>query len=85
MLNVIELRNRGIKAIDEEIAKNGIATLSYRGKPKYVIIDIDEYEKIRELEITLAYLKAKEDIEKGNYETIKTEKELDNHIKSLKE
>ncbi len=84
MLNVLELRNRGIKAIDEEIAEKGIATLSYRGKPKYVIVDIDEYERLRELELMLAYSKAKEDIQKGNVEIIKTEKELDNHIEELK-
>ena len=84
MLNVLELRNKGIKAIDEEIAEKGIATLSYRGKPKYVIIDIDEYEKLRELELMLAYSKAKEDIQKGNVEIIKTKKELDLHLKALK-
>ena len=84
MLNVLDLRNRGIKAIDEEINKKGIATLSYRGKPKYIIIDIDEYEKLRELELMLAYSKAKENIKKGNFEIIKTEKEVDNHIEELK-
>ena len=84
MLNVLDLRNRGIKAIDEEINKNGIATLSYRGKPKYVIIDIDEYEKLRELELILAYSQAKENIKKGNFEIIKTEKEVDNYIEELK-
>ena len=85
MLNVLDLRNRGIKAIDEEIAQKGIATLSYRGQPKYVIINIDEYEKLRELELMVAYLKAKKDIETGNYEIIQTEEELENHIKELKE
>jgi hypothetical protein len=32
----------------------------------------------------LAYSKAKEDIQKGNVEIIKTEKELDNHLEELK-
>jgi len=84
MLNVIDLRNRGVKAIDKEINENGIATLSYRGKPKYVIINIDEYEKLRELEIMLSYYKAREDIQKGNFEIIKTENDLNNHLEELK-
>ena len=84
MLNVIDLRNRGVKAIDEEISEKGIATLSYRGKAKYVIINVDEYEKLRELELMLAYSKAKEDIQKGDFEVVKTENDLNNHLEELK-
>ena len=85
MLNVLELRNRGIKAIEKEIEEKGIATLSYRGKPKYVILDVEDYEKLREIELIMAYEKAKEDIKKGNVEIVENEKELDNHLKELKE
>jgi len=85
MLNVLDLRKKGIKAINEEIESKGIATLSYRGKPKYVILDIDEYEKLRELELMLAHQKAKEDIEKENAEIVNNEKDLDNHLNELKD
>ena len=84
MLNVVELRNKGIKVIEEEISENGIATLSYRGKPKYVILDIDSYENLREIELMMAYYKAKEDIEKGNVEIAEDEKDLEKHLKELK-
>jgi len=85
MLNVIELRNRGVKAIEEEIFKNGIAILSYKGKPKYVILDVEDYEKLREIELIMAYERAKEDIKKGNAEIVTNEEELNNHLKELKE
>jgi len=85
MLSVLDLRNRGVKAIEEEISKNGIATLSYRGKPKYVILDIEDYDKLREIELIMAYEKAKEDIKKGSAEIVTNEEELNNHLKELKE
>ncbi len=84
MLNVIDIRNKGIKAINEEIKNKGIATLSYRGKPKYVILDIEEYEKIREAELILAYQKAKEEIKNQQVEIVKSENDLKNHINELK-
>ena len=85
MLNVVDLRKKGIKAINEEIAERGIATLSYRGKPKYVILDVSEYEKLRELELTIAYNRVQEDIKKGNFEVIKSDEDLDRHLKELEQ
>ncbi|NPA10778.1 MAG: prevent-host-death protein [Epsilonproteobacteria bacterium] len=85
MINVIDLRNRGIKAINEEIENNGFATLTYRGKPKYIILEINEYEKLREAELLIAYNNAKKDIQNQNAETVKTQTELKNHINNLKE
>jgi PHD/YefM family antitoxin component YafN of YafNO toxin-antitoxin module len=85
MLNVVTLRNRGIKAINEEIDKNGIATLTYRGKPKYVILDINEYEKLREMELLLAYYQAKEDLKNNNAEMVKNEEELKKHLNELQQ
>ena len=84
MLNVVDLRNRGVKAIEEEINANGTAILSYRGKPKYVIIEVNEYERLRDLELMWAYLKAEEDIAKGSVEIVKTDEELENHLNELK-
>ncbi len=83
MLNVVDIRNRGIKAVDEEVEKSGMATLTYRGKPKYVIFKIDEYERFKELEIELAYKEAIEDIKNGNYKAVKSTQELDKHIEDL--
>jgi PHD/YefM family antitoxin component YafN of YafNO toxin-antitoxin module len=84
MLNVLDLRNRGIKAIDEEIKMQGIATLSYRGKPKYIILEMDEYEKLREMELMMALKGAMEDIKNGKVEVVKTNEDLNDHLKELK-
>ena len=41
MLNVVDIRNKGIKAVDEEIESNGVAILTYRGKLNYFIHHCD--------------------------------------------
>ena len=46
MINVVELRKRGIKAVEEEIKKENKAVISFKGRPAYVMLTIDEYEKL---------------------------------------
>ena len=83
MLNVVDIRTRGIKAVDEEIESNGMATLTYRGKPKYVIFKIDEYERFKELEMELAYKEAMREIERGEYKSLKSTQDIEKHIQEL--
>ncbi len=83
MLNVVDIRNRGVKAIEQEIADHGMATLGYRGKPKYVIVEIDAYEKFKEWELQHAYEEAKKEIESGRYTSISDEEALKKHIENL--
>jgi hypothetical protein len=61
-----------------------MVTLSYRGKPKYIIVEIDKYEKLKELELLIAYSKIKKEIENGEFEIVETEKDLEKHLKELK-
>jgi len=43
------------------------ALVTVRGQPRYVILDIETYEKFREIELTAALQEAKEAIKKGRY------------------
>jgi len=46
MINVVDLRKRGIKAVEDEIKKDKKAIISFKGKPTYVMLPIEEYEKL---------------------------------------
>ena len=46
MINVVDLRKRGIKAVEKEIKKENKAIISFKGKPAYVMLPIEEYEKL---------------------------------------
>jgi len=46
MINVVDLRKRGIKAVEEEIKKDKKAIIAFKGRPAYVMLPIEEYEKL---------------------------------------
>ena len=60
MINVVDLRKKGIKAVDEEIKKENKAIISFKGRPAYVMLPIEEYEKLS-LDAAYAELKRKKD------------------------
>lgn len=61
-----DLKVKGINAIDEIVANdnNGVV-ITVRGKEKYVILPIDEYNLLREYELEIAIQEAKKDIADG--------------------
>ena len=52
MIGVLDIRKRGVKAIEEELSDKSVGIIGYRGKRKYIVMDIDEYERLREAELT---------------------------------
>lgn len=62
-----DVKRSGLKPIEEAIRKYGIAVLSSRGVRKYVVLPIEEYERIRESELEKAIKEAEEDLKKGRY------------------
>jgi len=83
MISVLDIRKRGIKAIQEELKDKSIGIIGYRGKKKYVILDIDEYERLREAELEVAYNQAMQDYEKGKFEVLQSDEDIEKHIESL--
>ena len=61
MINV-DLRKRGIKAVEEKIRKEHKAIISFKGKSAYIILPIEEYEKLM---LDKAYNQLKRKKEKG--------------------
>ncbi|HKL86332.1 MAG TPA: prevent-host-death protein [Treponemataceae bacterium] len=60
-----ELKVKGITGIDELIADNDGVVVTVRGIGKYVILPIDEYNQLRELELDAAIQESKNDIKAG--------------------
>jgi hypothetical protein len=80
MISILDLRKRGLKAIEEEIKENKKAIISHRGVAKYVMIPIEEFIDI---ELELAHKKVLEDYKKGKYEVLASDEDIDKHIESL--
>ena len=59
-----DLKVKGITAIDDMTSDGFEAVITVRGKQKYVVMTIEEYNKLREYELAGAIIEAKDDIKK---------------------
>ena len=82
MITANDLKTRGVKAIEEQLQDSDRVGITVRGKLKYVAITVEEYDKLRSAEISLAYQEVMKDIEKGDYTTSIEEhfEELDQEV-----
>ncbi|MBK9257076.1 MAG: hypothetical protein IPM42_16475 [Saprospiraceae bacterium] len=69
MITANELKTKGIKAIEEQLAQTPEAAITVHGKVKYVAMTVEQFEKMRMAELEVAYMLCKKDIEEGNYTT----------------
>jgi hypothetical protein len=81
-----ELKRNGISVVNEAIAASGDgeAGISVRGRRKFVVLDNETYEHLRECEILAAAAEVHEEIKAGRYHT-DTAKHLAELEASLKE
>jgi hypothetical protein len=64
-----DLKTRGVASIKEQLADNLEAIITVRGKSRYVVMDIDQYQYLRECELEAALLEAREDVKAGRVVT----------------
>lgn len=62
-----DLKIRGVSAIDELVSDNIGVVITVRGREKYVILPIEEYNQLREYELEIAIQESKKDIDDGKY------------------
>ena len=64
-----DLKVKGVSVLDQVISEENEAVITVRGKSKYVVLSMDEYNRLRECELEAALIEAKKDIEAGSYYT----------------
>ena len=74
-----DLKVKGITAIDDMTSDGFEAVITVRGKQKYVVMTIEEYNKLREYELAGAIIEAKDDIKKGKFK----KGSVEDHMKRL--
>ena len=62
-----ELKTKGITAIDELVPGNDGVIITVRGKEKYVVLSMDEYNQLRELELEAAIQESRKNIAEGRF------------------
>lgn len=64
-----DLKTRGVASISEQLADNPEAIITVRGKSRYVVMKIEQYQYLRECELEAALLEAREDVKAGRVVT----------------
>ncbi len=63
-----DLKTRGIAAIEACLAQQTEAVISVRGKQRYVVMPMEQYNFLRECELDAALAETRADIAAGRYE-----------------
>ncbi len=78
MITANEIKTGGIKAIEEHLENSDRVGITVRGKVKYVIMPVETYDVLQELELDRALAETREDIKNGAFTT-----SLDKHFEEL--
>ncbi|MBL4621464.1 MAG: type II toxin-antitoxin system Phd/YefM family antitoxin [Immundisolibacteraceae bacterium] len=76
-----ELKTKGVTVVESALSNSEEAIITVRGKQKYVIIEMEKYDKLRDYELEIALLEATRDVAEGRVNT----ESVDEHIERLKE
>lgn len=85
MLTATEVRKKGFGFLDKLLEKYEEVVISFKGKKKFVVMDIDRYNELRQNELELAYKEVMEDYKKGNYKVVSAKEHLERLEKELKD
>lgn len=78
MLSANEIKTKGVGAIEKQLQKLDQVGISVRGKVKYMVMRVEDYEELREARLLQAYEEVMKDIEKGDYTT-----SIENHFDEI--
>ena len=79
-LTANELKTKGATSLEEALQEEDEATITVRGKDRFVVMDLERYNYLRECELEAALAESLRDIKEGNV----TEESVEEHIERLK-
>jgi len=74
-----DLKVKGITAIDDITSAGYEVVITVRGKQKYVVMTVEEYNQLREYELSGAIIEAKNDIKNGKFK----KGNIEDHMKRI--
>jgi PHD/YefM family antitoxin component YafN of YafNO toxin-antitoxin module len=75
-----ELKTKGVASIDAALAEQEEVIISVRGKERYVVMDMETYNRLRVCELEAALYQAKREIAEGKG----IEESVDEHLERLR-
>jgi prevent-host-death family protein len=74
-----ELKTKGVTILDEITHESPEVIITVRGKSKYVVMTIDEYNHLREYELEMAIKESIDDVKNGRI----YDESIDEHLKRI--
>ena len=74
-----QLKTKGVSIIQNNLLQNQELVITVRGKEKFVVMNMEHYNYLRECELDAALHQAKSDYESGSYTT----EDVEAHIKRI--
>ncbi len=74
-----ELKIKGVSAIEKNLSLTKEVIITVRGKERFVVMDLEHYNHLRECELEASLHQARADVEAGKYIT----ESVDAHIKRV--
>ena len=71
-----ELKTRGVSSIEAVLQGEGEAMITVRGRERYVVMDLEVYNRLRVCELEAALYETRQEIERGDY----VEETVDDHV-----
>ena len=76
-----QLKTKGISVLDEIVKRHNTAMITVRGKGKYVVMDVDTYNRLRECELEAAIIETRKELAQGKVFNDSVEE----HVKRIKD
>jgi len=80
ILTANDLKTKGISAINDDLLKNQEIIVSVHGKSKYILMDMDRYNYLRECELSAAVTESLKEYQSGDF----INESVDEHIRRIK-
>jgi len=75
-----EIKTKGITAFSKAISEDGELFISVHGKNKFVVLNLEQYNHLRECELEAALLESSQDIINGKFNS----DSISDHLKRIK-
>ncbi|MCB1936250.1 MAG: type II toxin-antitoxin system Phd/YefM family antitoxin [Nitrosomonas sp.] len=79
MITANDLKTKGIACLEENLADKTEDIITVRGKERFVVMKIEHYHYLREMELEAALFEAKQDMASGRFR----EESIDQHVDEL--
>ena len=74
-----ELKTKGVSALNDAASEENEIFITVRGKNKFVVIPIEQYNYLRECELESALINARNDLKAGKF----IKESIEKHIKRI--